>query len=171
MNEISDSERAGFERVKAGLKQANITPNQSRQLFEDLESGLLGGNLAFVHNMGLLAVQSNLNEKAYAIGMDMMENGYPSSALAIAARGLSSTPQDEASVFYKMLTAAAQLGHIRARSFLWGHNLKKFGPLRYLVLLPIRLGIAAHGFAIAIKDPNDIRVDMGTTTKPPFRKR
>ena len=171
MDEITDKERADFKRVTAGLKQPNITTNESRELFYELEAGLFGGDLAFVHNMGLLAVQSNLVEEAYAIGMDMMDDGWPSSTVGIAAKGLTTLPESEAPVFHEMLTAAAQLGHIRARSFMWGHKLRKIGPLRHIALLPIRLGIALHGLTILLKNRGDVRLDVGTSTKPPFRTR
>jgi hypothetical protein len=168
---ISKSERVDFERLEAGINQAEITQKKSRALFEDLASGLPDGDLAFVHNIGLLAVQSNLVNEAYAIGMDMMDYGHPSSTVGIAAKGLTTLPQSEDPVFHEMLTAAAQLGQIRARSFMWGHKLRKIGPLRHIALLPIRLGIAVHGLTIWLKKPKDIRVDVGTSTKPPFRKR
>lgn len=171
VEEFSERERADFERLKSGLKQTDITLEQSRELFFDLSPGLLEGDLAFTHNMGLLAAQSSLADEAYAIGIDMMENGHPSSTVAIAARGLDWMSPNEAPVYHKMLRKVARLGHLRARSLLWEYKLRKLGSLRYLVLLPIRLGMAANGFIIALIDPDDIRLENGLYSSPPFRKK
>ena len=160
MLEASEEERADFERVKVGLKRANITVEQSQKLFWDLAPGLVNGDLAFVHNMGLLAVQSGLVKEACSIGMDSLDNGCPGTTVAIAIAGLNSLPPSEASVLHKMLAAAAQGGHIRAKSVLWGHKLSKFGLFRFFILIPIRLGLGAHAFAIGIRDPRDTRVHL-----------
>lgn len=158
---ISDAEKAAFTRTVDMLKRSNAQFTEYRDEYSDLRTFLEHGDLAFVHNMGMLAAKGRLVDEANSLGSALLDAGHPGSLVSICAAGLEAGPVEGKPVYLKSLERAAQTGHFLARSMILKQRYDHLGKLALPFLAFHRCVIAAKIFKCAVTDPQDLRLDRG----------